>query len=112
MFKTPDIIFSKGTMPVRLVRRVSASAWGSLSEPEKLIPKATIVIDVSPMNGDDAAILLLSPDRIGDLMERQVVQAYFVIGHSATDGRPECLRIGDHTDPLIPSDLPLVPLKP
>lgn len=103
----------KVTLPnIYLVEQATVDEWDKRNKSLSFIPVGSLALDFSNVNlrpkegdGFDDAMIL-------DCIQKRLVNLYHVIGHSKTDGRPECLRIGDHTDPLIPADLPLVPLKP
>ncbi|MEK7111088.1 MAG: hypothetical protein AAB856_00685 [Patescibacteria group bacterium] len=76
------------------------------------MPTASLVVDVSSLLDRNSGELNNGPSQVESFFLSGLIPAYFVIGHAKADGRPLCVRVGDPTDPLIPSDLPLVPLKP
>lgn len=109
-FRLP--VDASGILPARYVRRAGLKEWDSRDASKTKLPVATLVVDVSGLLDRKSGELKHDSDQVEKLYLQGLVPAYFVIGHAKADGRPLCVRIGDPTDPLIPADLPLFPLKP
>lgn len=102
---------ANGILPARYVRRASLKEWDSPNSLKTKLPVAALVVDVSSLLDRKSGELEHDSAQVENLFIQGLIPAYFVIGHAKADGRPLCVRVGDPTDPLIPSDLPLIPLK-